>query len=62
MKTHKMKQFKFRLTVQISENWIEDGFDPTPKRMREIIQNALECELGYSLEGEIETTVVSAAR
>jgi 20S proteasome alpha/beta subunit len=51
-----MKTFKWVVEFEISENWVEDGFDITPDRATDMIAKALY----YATSNEFKATVLKA--
>ncbi len=51
-----MKTFKWIVEFEVSENWVEDGFDITPDRATDMIAKALY----YATSDEFKATVIKA--
>mgnify|MGYP003533150699 CR=1 FL=1 len=52
-----MKKYTVVLNIQVSDNWIEDGFDMTEKERKEQLSDAVRAMLPYAHEHEIKVDV-----
>lgn len=52
-----MKKYTVVLNIQVSDNWIEDGFDMTQKERKEQLSDAVRAILPYANEHEIKVDV-----
>ena len=51
-----MKTFKWVVEFEVTENWVEDGFNITEDRANDMIANALP----YAYGAEFKATVIKA--
>jgi len=54
-----MKKWKISLTVEVSENWIEDGFDLNHPEREEQLKDAITSMLPYAHEHEMKVSITS---
>lgn len=54
-----MKKWKIELTVEVSENWIEDGFDFNEPAREEQLKEAIYSMLPYAYEHEVKVEIKS---
>lgn len=48
-----MKTFKWVVEFQVTENWVEDGFNMSEKRALDMLSNTLPYAYGYELSAKI---------
>jgi hypothetical protein len=48
-----MKKFKWVVQFEVTENWVEDGFDISEKRALNMLAEALPYAYGYELSAKI---------
>ena len=51
-----MKTFKWTVEFEVTENWVEDGFNITDDRAKDMIANALPYAYGF----EYKATVIKS--
>ena len=51
-----MKQFKWVVEFTVDETWVEDGFELTEERAKDMIEN----ELQFSMAPETKVKILSA--
>lgn len=54
-----MKKWKIQLTVEVSENWVEDGFDLNESEREEQIKEAFANMLPYAYGHEVKVEIIS---
>lgn len=54
-----MKKWKIELTIEVSENWIEDGFDMSEPEREQQLKDAIYSMLPYAYESEIKVEIKS---
>jgi hypothetical protein len=54
--SEKMKTFKWVVEFEVTENWVEDGFNLTEDRANDMIANALP----YAYGSEYKATVIKS--
>lgn len=47
-----MKKYKLTIEIKVSQNWIDDGFDPNTKEWEKSIEEAINALLPYAYENE----------
>lgn len=56
-----MKKFILTIEMEVSENWVEDGFNPLSKETKESIENVLSDNLlTYSYPNEFKVKIKKA--
>lgn len=50
------KRFKWAVEIEVDETWVEDGFDLTDERAKEMVMN----DLRYAYGNEISCKVIAA--
>ena len=48
-----MKTFKWVVEFEVTENWVEDGFDIDEDRAQDMIANALPFAYGHELKAKV---------
>jgi hypothetical protein len=48
-----MKTFKWVVEFEVTENWVEDGFDIDEDRAQDMLANALPYAYGYELKAKV---------
>jgi hypothetical protein len=52
-----MKKYTLAIVINVSQNWIDDGFDPTTKEWKEDIEEAITALMPYAYENEFIVTI-----
>lgn len=54
-----MKKWKIELTVEVSENWITDGFNLSEELREEQIKNNIRNMLPFAYDNEVRVEITS---
>lgn len=52
-----MKTWKIEIKMSVSENWVDDGFNPTDKEWIDYIDEQIKNMLPYAHENEVKISV-----
>lgn len=50
-----MKKYKWTVEIEVDETWVEDGFDLTDERARNMIGNSLPYAYGHEFKARVLT-------
>lgn len=51
-----MFKWRFEATLEVSATWVMDGYDLTPQRLQEMLEDAIGRELGYARDDEVKVS------
>jgi len=54
-----MKKWKIEITVKVSDNWVDDGFDLSEVEREEQLKEAIRSMLPYAYDHEMEIEIKS---